>query len=148
MRLHRLSPAWLVPCWTFISGINADIGPYFKSVEYDDGTLGKWPHQLYRSSSVIGPVLNIQQYSPACDNDDRYILLGSGGDEVAYPGPTILNYQGDLVWTDPSYGRTWAVDVKTFQGEPYLTFWADKKGGYANAAWYMVSNSIRNYSSA
>lgn len=148
MRLQKLLPVWLAYyCAAHIRSVDADIPPYFKSAEYDEGKLGKWPHQLYRSSNAIGPILNVQQHDPSCDDDGRYFLLGPFGDDVSLPGPVILNHQGSLVWNDPSYGQTWALDVKTFQGNPYLTFWADKRRGRSNAAWYLVRSPRSTFTS-
>ncbi|OGE51954.1 hypothetical protein PENARI_c011G02802 [Penicillium arizonense] len=140
MKLPESSLSWLLPFCVYISGAVADIGPYFGSAKYDAGEFGRWPHQSFRSSPIIGPVLNIQQHDAECENDGL-LLLGPGGDEVFHSGPTIIDQRYQLVWNEPLYGKSWAVDVKYFRGVPYLTFWADKHGGQSNAAWYMLNSS-------
>lgn len=142
--MKALSHSYLV--WLAISSLhaqvtNADIRSYFRSKEYSEGTLGAWPHQTYRSSPAIGPLLNIQKDHPTChDNKDHLLLMGPWGTEVSNPGPMILDTYGGLVWNDPvRYGKTWAFDVRFLDDEPYLSFWASKDPASEVGHWYMVS---------
>ncbi|KAH6708913.1 ASST-domain-containing protein [Leptodontidium sp. MPI-SDFR-AT-0119] len=98
----------------------ADLGPYFRSISYEHAGHGKWPHQSYHSSDVIGPILNVQRYDDSCDNG-QYIFLSIIGSEVSFAGPAILDELGNLVWASP-YGRTSGTDVQMLDGQPYLTF--------------------------
>lgn len=124
----------------YVQGAIGDVSPYFRSEAYAQGQLGAWPHQTYKSSPALGPILNIQKNHPTCqESPDHLILLAPWGSEVTQPGPMILDPQGHLVWNEPTkYGKTWALDVRIFNHEPYLSFWADKNQGTENGAWYLV----------
>lgn len=125
----------------FISNVHADdaSSPYVYSKEYDEGEQGSFPHHSYKSSPFVSPVLNYAQYSPLCD-DGKYIMLAPRGGEVHQQGPMIVDGRGDLVWYH-DYGHTYGLDVHTFKGESYLTFWAgnDAITGHGDGTYYLVS---------
>lgn len=116
-------------------GVEADLGSYFKSISYEHGNHGRWPHQSYHSSDAVGPVLNFQRHHEECDNG-RYMLLSVIGSEVDSAGPMMLDERGNLVWTNP-YGRNWGLDVQVMDDEPYLTFCAWRGEGF-HVTCYMV----------
>ncbi|GAP90074.1 hypothetical protein SAMD00023353_4301120 [Rosellinia necatrix] len=115
--------AYCALCLTSCSLIRADLGPYFRSTSYEHGAHGRVPQQLYHSSDLLSPILNIHQHGDQCD-DGQLILLTVLGSGVSSPGPMILDGQGNLVWTDPYYGDSWGLDVQLLDGEPHLTFCA------------------------
>jgi hypothetical protein len=121
----------------------ADIGPYYRSDAYAKGNFGKWPYQAYHSSPLLGPVLNIQQLSDQCD-DGSYTLITPRGHAVPQPGPMILDQRGNLVWSQPGYGRTYGLAVQKYKGRDYLTFWSgnDSTVGRGNGSFYMVRFSV------
>jgi hypothetical protein len=52
----------------------------------------------------------------------------------------VLDTYGSLVWNEPArYEKTWAVDVRFLDDEPYLSFWASKDPASEVGHWYMVS---------
>ncbi|KZN92485.1 hypothetical protein EN45_026430 [Penicillium chrysogenum] len=119
---------WLAVFSLHAPVINTNISPYFRWKEYSEATLGAWPHQAYRSSPAVVPLLNIQKDHPTChDNKDHLLLMAPRGTEVSNPGPMILDTYGGLVWNEPvRYGKTWAVDVRFLDDEPYISLWASK----------------------
>ncbi|KAB8225567.1 ASST-domain-containing protein [Aspergillus novoparasiticus] len=126
-----------------IARVQADHGPYFKSAAYDEGKFGEWPTETYRSSPIIGPALNYLQYSDEC-KDGLYTFIAPRGNGVANPGPMILDQDGHLVWTK-RYGQSYNLNVYTFKGQDYLTFWMgnDGVGGHGEGAYYMLDSSYR-----
>lgn len=132
---------WLAVFSLHAPVINTNISPYFRWKEYSEATLGAWPHQAYRSSPAVVPLLNIQKDHPTChDNKDHLLLMAPRGTEVSNPGPMILDTYGGLVWNEPvRYGKTWAVDVRFLDDEPYISLWASKDPASEVGHWYMAS---------
>ncbi|QMW43667.1 hypothetical protein G4B11_007037 [Aspergillus flavus] len=126
-----------------IARVQADHGPYFQSAAYDEGKFGEWPTETYRSSPIVGPALNYLQYSDEC-KDGLYTFIAPRGNKVANPGPMILDQDGHLVWTK-RYGQSYNLNVYTFKGQDYLTFWMgnDGVGGHGEGAYYMLDSSYR-----
>ncbi|PKY03783.1 hypothetical protein P168DRAFT_327823 [Aspergillus campestris IBT 28561] len=127
----------------FVSiGAYADHAPYDRSPAFENGTLGPWPTEAYRSAPVIGPALNQLQYDPRC-RDGRSTLLAPRGSSVRSPGPMILDQDGHLAWTR-NYGltgkNTYNVNVYPFRDQAYLTFWVgDDRSG--KGEYYMLNSS-------
>ena len=130
--IHSLSLSLFLPF------TNADVKPYYRSTSYDRSYYGAWPQQSYHSSSLSGPILNYWHRSRACE-DGGYTLIAPRGDSVRHKGPMILDQNGDLVWFK-EYGTTYNLNIHTFQGEDYLTFWTGNDGvrGHGNGVYYMV----------
>ena len=123
-----------------IARVQADYGPYIQSAAYDEGKFGEWPTETYRSSPIVGPALNYLQYSDEC-KDGLYTFIAPRGNKVANPGPMIIDQDGHLVWTK-LYGQSYNLNVYTFKGQDYLTFWVgnDGVGGHGEGAYYMVGH--------
>lgn len=121
---------------------NADLQPYFQSAGYDMSRYGAWPLQSYLSSRISGPILNYWNRSQACE-DGSYTLIAPRGDSVRRTGPMILDQNGDLVWFK-EYATTYNLNIQSFRGEDYLTFWAgnDGIGGHGDGTYYMVSKVV------
>ncbi|KAL4923420.1 arylsulfotransferase family protein [Aspergillus undulatus] len=109
----------------------------FREVE----PVGEWPTELYKSSSVFGTAVYSSRRSITCNNG-LYIFLSPRGDSVAAHGPTILDQDGELVWTseEGTYGAVYNLDVQTYKGYPYLTFWEgyDKLNGHGEGTIRML----------
>ncbi|KAL4944645.1 hypothetical protein BDV06DRAFT_186739 [Aspergillus oleicola] len=105
--------------------------------------IGEWPTELYRSSSVFGTAVYVARKSIVCKNG--YTFLSPRGDGVAARGPTILDQDGELIWTseDETHGTAYNLDVQTYKGEKYLTFWEgyDKVSGHGDGVIHMVCPS-------
>ncbi|KAE8379758.1 ASST-domain-containing protein [Aspergillus bertholletiae] len=126
-----------------IARVQADQGPYFQSAAYDEGKLGEWPAETYRSSPIVGPALNYLHYSNEC-KDGLYTFIAPRGTNVANPGPMIIDQDGHLVWTR-HYGQTYNLNVYTFKGQDYLTFWVGDDGvrGHGEGTYYMLDSSYQ-----
>ncbi|CBF73701.1 predicted protein [Aspergillus nidulans FGSC A4] len=107
----------------------------------DSEPTGPWPTELYRTSSVFGTSTYSVRSSKAC-KDGLYTFLSPRGEGVAARGPTILDHEGELVWTTESsstYGAAYNLDVQEYKGKQYLTFWEgdDKAGGHGDGIIHM-----------
>jgi hypothetical protein len=134
----RLRDAWFAVATAFTS-VQADRGPYFQSSRFENGDLGQWPTETYRSSALMGPILNYVESNPQC-KDGQYTLIAPRGMAVRNPGPMIIDQDGHLVWTK-YYGQTYNVNVYKYKGQDYLTFWVGNDGivGHGDGTYYMVS---------
>ncbi|KAL4988943.1 ASST-domain-containing protein [Aspergillus falconensis] len=100
-----------------------------------------WPTESYRTSSVFGTSTYSVQSSKAC-KDGLFTFLSPRGEGVAARGPTILDQEGELVWTSEStaYGAAYNLDVQEYKGNQYLTFWEgdDKVNGHGAGTIHML----------
>ncbi|EDP51097.1 conserved hypothetical protein [Aspergillus fumigatus A1163] len=121
--------------------VQADRGPYFQSSRFEDGDLGQWPTETYRSSALMGPILNYVESNPQC-KDGQYTLIAPRGMAVRNPGPMIIDQDGHLVWTK-HYGQTYNVNVYRYKGQDYLTFWVGNDGivGHGDGTYYMLDSA-------
>ncbi|KAF9891481.1 hypothetical protein FE257_003948 [Aspergillus nanangensis] len=138
-----LGSLWALATIGLVS-VQADYGPYIQSSAYDEGEFGNWPTESYRSSALIGPSLNYIEYSPAC-NDGQYTLIAPRGGGVPHPGPMIIDQDGHLVWTKYYPGQTYNLNIYTFKGQDYLTFWAgdDSIVGHGDGTYYLLDSSYQ-----
>ncbi|KAL4756274.1 arylsulfotransferase family protein [Aspergillus foveolatus] len=100
-----------------------------------------WPTELYRTSSVFGTSTYSVRNSKAC-KDGLYTFLSPRGEGVAARGPTILDQEGELVWTTETstYGAAYNLDVQEYKGNQYLAFWEgdDKVDGHGDGTIHML----------
>ncbi|KAL4999395.1 ASST-domain-containing protein [Aspergillus recurvatus] len=100
-----------------------------------------WPTQSYRTSSVFGTSAYSVLSSKSC-KDGLYTFLSPRGGGVAARGPTILDQEGELVWTSESttYGAAYNLDVQEYKGNQYLTFWEgdDNIDGHGDGTIHML----------
>ncbi|OJK00134.1 hypothetical protein ASPACDRAFT_13246, partial [Aspergillus aculeatus ATCC 16872] len=122
------------------AAVLADEGPYNQSQLYDQGRMGSWPTELFRSTTTVGLAVNWVQTSPRCKVAGEYYLLAPRGASVHRPGPMILDPDGHLVWTR-EYGQTYNLNVQRYRGQEYLTFWvgSDADVGHGRGTYFMVS---------
>ena len=112
---------------------------------YEDGHLGEFPVETYKTATYLGPKQNVFSYQTdhSCAQDDLYTLITPRGSHVPYPGPMVLDSQGSLVWTDTQYREPYNLQVQTYKNESYLTFWAGDDGvrGHGQGTYYMLNSS-------
>jgi hypothetical protein len=123
----------------FALSANADIDPFYQSTRFDSGRAGSWPHQKFASdTTVTAPILNFVRYGPQCQ-DELYTFISPYGGAVPSPGPMILDQDGHVVWAK-AWGRTYNMNVQTYKGEDFITFWVGNDGvvGHGEGTYYMV----------
>ncbi|KAL5340596.1 ASST-domain-containing protein [Aspergillus crustosus] len=104
---------------------------------------GPWPTELYHSTSIQGTSVYYVKTDTRCENG-QYTFLTPRGDGVAACSPTIVDQDGQLVWTgQDTYGLTSNLDIQTYKGHDYLTFWSgyDKTSGHGDGVVHMLDSS-------
>jgi hypothetical protein len=127
---------------TFLcTSIVAELGPYVNDDGYDAGSYGAYPINTYMSTDIASPRLNILRKSEECRND-LYWVFSPRGRAVSQPSAMIMDSDGNLVWTKSGYDQIYNLQVQTYRGEQYLTFWAgsDAVFGHGAGVYYMVES--------
>ncbi|KAL2863247.1 arylsulfotransferase family protein [Aspergillus lucknowensis] len=111
-----------------------------------DDVVQPWPSTKgYYSTAIVSPSVDIVSNGTGC-KDGRYTFLSVRGEGMAARGPTILDQDGELVWTTPFDDvPVYNLDVNTYKGEDYLTFWAgdDQVDGHGDGVIYMLDSSYK-----
>ncbi|GAW23230.1 hypothetical protein ANO14919_127820 [Xylariales sp. No.14919] len=112
---------------------------------YELGFYGLYPTTSFKSSELTPPLLNFPRWDEQKCNDGYYVIAQKGK-LVSDPGSTIFDSRGELVWADNTYGVVFNLQIQTYQGENYLTFWASPDGsshGYGRGTYYMLDSSYQ-----
>jgi hypothetical protein len=125
------------------SGNTSPPYPYDEAI--DNGTFGYYPTTTFATESDISaPKVNWLQWDERC-NDGTYYFLTPKGWGLPRPGPMILDWKGDLVWSQ-HFANEWggqAYDfmVQHYQGQDRLTFWTgdDTVRGHGSGKYMIVS---------
>lgn len=108
---------------------------------YERNGYGPHPLTVFKSATQLEvPKLDVLQSSKACDSS-LYTLLTPRGGATHEPQATILDSNGDLIWTSGWNGQQlYNLMVQEYKGEKYLTFWAgnDAVGGHGAGTIIMV----------
>lgn len=130
-----------------LASVHADIETYYQSQKFENGNIGPWPSQHFISSNIRAPVPNFVRYGQLC-RDGLHTFIAPRGSDVYTPGPMILDQDGHLVWFKPM-GQTYNMNVQTFKGQDYLTFWSgdDSIVGHGEGTYFMVSRKDEKGSS-
>ncbi|KPI38412.1 uncharacterized protein AB675_12184, partial [Cyphellophora attinorum] len=117
---------WLVPTWR----------PTF----YDLGIYGPYAVTKYISTNIEAPALSIPFWNDVCD-DGRHILFTPKGSYVAQSGPTIMTPRGELIWMSSEYRNAMNLNIQTYKGDRYLTFWTGDKAATSGQGVYLMLDS-------
>lgn len=110
---------------------------------YDWGFYGAYPQRAFKSFDLLEPSVNFVKWDERCD-DGGYYLISPNGKYVTYPGPVILDSRGNLVWTSDRYEHVSNLNIQTYKGRRYLTFWSSHIGvidGYGRGVYYMLDEN-------
>lgn len=99
--------------------------PGLRSFYYDLAIYGVYPERSYVSFNLTSPDLSITKSGPSIK--DGVVFLGIGGQSVSTGGPTILDMEGNLIWTSDQFPNAMNVQTQRFHGQEYLTFWSGEK---------------------
>lgn len=121
--------------------------PQYESFFYEAGAFGIYRKARYVTlpSNVTVPKGRWATWDESCD-DGGLVMIAPFGPAVDHPGPVILDSRGELVWasTDRFFDTTTNVNVQSYNGTPYLTFWAGEKRGTAGSGVaYMLDSKYR-----
>ncbi|KAM5376294.1 hypothetical protein ACJZ2D_005665 [Fusarium nematophilum] len=113
----------------------ADVVLYNQANEFTTlaESSGGFPRQMFRSSDIIAPVLNINSFRSDGIDDAQYIFLGTVYGNMR-AGPMILDARDfSLVYADQHYDNSYCSNVQTVNGTRYLVFWEGVHNrGHAN----------------
>ncbi|RMZ76715.1 hypothetical protein DV737_g4715, partial [Chaetothyriales sp. CBS 132003] len=138
---------WLLLLLTILSTAfrlsYADLPPFLENSAFDKGDYGTSVAQLYQSTDIWAPRLNFFEKAGSCHDDGLFFMLAIRGWAVPKPAPMILDGRGSLVWTGPSYVQPYNLQVQTYRGEQFLTFWAGNDGvkGHGSGLYYMLDEN-------
>jgi len=143
----RLTPLTLTLA-LLVSRAVADL-PTFSNNEaaaYDRGEYGNVPMTALHSMNANYNRFLRSTWTPeVCEkSDDQHYVVAVHGFFLAHAGPMLLDQQGHQVWFQKGFSTTYGLDVQTYKGEKYLTWWTgnnrmrDHGAGY----YYMVQKSI------
>lgn len=96
---------------------------------YDLGFNGLYPRQSFKSVNLRPPSPKVTKWDSRCDTGN-HLLLTPRGPLVSGKarGPVILDSKGNLVWMDnDKFEQAMNLNVQTYKGEDYLTFWWKNK---------------------
>ncbi|KID96390.1 hypothetical protein MAJ_07667, partial [Metarhizium majus ARSEF 297] len=79
---------------------NAEQLVYVSSGSYDEGNLGKYPVQDFKSVQLIAPRPNSVRQDSRCTKE-LFTFLSSRSyvEQAKHPQATILDHNGHLIWT-------------------------------------------------
>ncbi|KIW57457.1 hypothetical protein PV05_06008 [Exophiala xenobiotica] len=132
----------LILSFTALKVTYADLPAFSRSKSFDKGDYGNFVAQPYRSTSFSVPRLNVFEKGRSCRDDGLFVMLTLRGWSVPQPAPIIFDGHGALVWTDPTYVQPYNLQVQTYRGEQFLTFWAGDDGvkGHGSGFYYMLDS--------
>ncbi|KAI1259051.1 Arylsulfotransferase-domain-containing protein [Xylariaceae sp. FL1019] len=138
-----LGATWLLlAIFGFIAPVRA-IEPFSSKYLYELGFYGLYATSSFKSTDLEVPLLNFPRWDEAnCNNG--YYVFAQKGKLVPNPGATIFDAKGELVWADENLGVVFNLQIQTYQGEEYLTFWSSPEGsthGYGRGTYYMLDSS-------
>lgn len=99
----------------------ADVVPINDLESYNNGFLGQFPSQSFKSSNVVAPVFQINTLDPNLVDDSGFLFLTMEHGERS--GPAIFSSKDlSLVYADINYDRTFDARAQVRSGGKYLTF--------------------------
>ncbi|KAI1077793.1 ASST-domain-containing protein [Whalleya microplaca] len=108
---------------------------------YEHDAYGPHPLAVFKSAAELEvPKLDVLLSSQACDTS-LYTFMTPRGGATREPQATILDSNGELIWTQPWRGQQlYNLMVQEYRGEKYLTFWAgdDTVGGHGAGTIIML----------
>ncbi|KAI1618831.1 ASST-domain-containing protein [Exophiala viscosa] len=124
----------------------ADQALFESDKAFDKGEYGDFVKEDYKSIGLTSaPRPNVFERVPgACDGDDGLMVMVTlRGGAVPQPGPSILDGQGRLVWSNTNYVQPYNLQVQTYHGEQFLTLWAGNDGvkGHGAGFYYMLDST-------
>lgn len=102
---------------------------------YERGDLSPIPLVHYHSADFSNPMIHVTARHQACE-DDSHILISPRGKD--YPGnrALLLDTQGSLVWHHKERGAVSSMQVQSYKGEDYLTYWVGDDNFWGHGVGY------------
>ena len=99
----------------------ADVAPISDLEAYNNGFIGQFPFQTFKSSDAVAPVFQINTFEPNHVDASEFLFLTiEHGDKS---GPAIFSSKDlSLVYADVRYNATFDARAQVRNGGKYLTF--------------------------
>ncbi|KAI1391911.1 ASST-domain-containing protein [Hypoxylon trugodes] len=140
----RRSWAFILVAIGIANGLPSKVDPNPYDFGYEHDAYGPHPLSVFKSAAELEvPKLDVLQSSKECESS-LYTLLTPRGGATREPQTTILDGNGDLIWTSSWRGQQlYNLMVQEYRGEKYLTFWAgnDAVGGHGAGTIIMLDKS-------
>jgi len=124
----------------------ADLPPLTSSdaATYNAGDLGGVPlGELVSTGGRYNRFLRSIWPAQACSKPPGYhYVLATHGILVEHAGPMLIDPDdGHQIWFLEGYGTTYNLDIQTYRGEDYLTWWTGDNAlrDHGKGYYYMVS---------
>ncbi|KIW16865.1 hypothetical protein PV08_04055 [Exophiala spinifera] len=125
-----------------ISPLLVWLSPSLNPTLYDWGAYGACPLQSFVTTGLVVPRVSTRQTHPDCESG--LVLLTINGDSAGPKGPAIFDAHNELVWKSQGYSSATNLQVQSYRGQNYLTFWAGKKVGTKGVGTYYMLDSSYN----
>jgi len=126
----------------FASLTSADPPPYgpAEAEDFDKAKFGIFSETKYKSTKLVGPRFLRRTWDEEKCKSDDYYFFAPRGMLVGHPGPMIVDSDGSLVWHSNAWPVAYGLNVQSYRGEDYLTFWSgnDQVIGHGSGYYYMV----------
>lgn len=109
---------------------------------YETGALGPYPQVTFKSTSFTAPRVHVTKWDTRCDHDS-YTLLAPHGKDMNDNKAMLLDSRGELVWLHYEKGSVHNLQVQTYRGRRYLTFFVgDDDFWYHGSGYYKMVRRV------
>ena len=128
----------------FANKIIADLPAYTNddAAAHDRGDFGRVPmNSLYSVNANYNRLLQSVWEPEACERpDDYHYVLAPHGFILAHAGPLLLDQHGQQVWFRNGFATTYNLNIQTYKGDKYLTWWTgdNRMRDHGAGHYYMV----------
>lgn len=114
---------------------------------YENGNLGYYPQVTFKSMGISAPRVHVEKWNAACDSES-YTLLCPHGEHIHDNKALLIDQQGQLMWYHEERGAVHSLQIQSYQGNDYITYWVGDDELYGHGRGYFKMVKIRdNYSS-
>lgn len=106
---------------------------------YERGGLGKYPQVNFRTIDTTAPLIHVTRWNSSCNHG--YVFISPHGDRVSDNRIYMLDHKGHLIWHHEERGSIHNVQVQTYKGNDFITYWIGDDDFHGHGAGYykMVS---------
>lgn len=124
-----------IACWRIVGAAFDKSRAGIDWEAYELGDLSPIPLVHYHSADFSSPLVHVTTRHQTCQEDSLILLSPRGKD---YPGNKVLllDDQGALVWHHKERGAVSSMQVQTYKGEDYLTYWVGDDNFWGHGVGY------------
>ncbi|KXL46608.1 hypothetical protein M433DRAFT_208855 [Acidomyces richmondensis BFW] len=117
--------------------------PKLDVILYDLAAHGIYPQRHYASFNLTSPDSRVAKWDDGCDSN-ALVFLTLDGPSISQPSLLILDMKGNLVWRSDAFGYPANLQLQSYHGEDYITFWAGKKLTESGQGEYYMLDAAYN----